>query len=109
MDVSGLLDHLRGPFATTSTVLYDQLFSRMREVDLLVLDDLGSEQSSPWASGKLFQLLDYRYTCRLPTIITADQRTLQSVNERIQSRLIHKSEVRQVTFQSVPDYRLYLL
>ncbi len=109
MTVSDLLDHLRATFAPTSTVLYDQLFSRMREVDLLVLDDLGSEQSSPWASGKLFQLLDYRYTCRLPTIITADQRTLQSVNERIQSRLMDKSVVTQVTFEGVPDYRLYLL
>jgi DNA replication protein DnaC len=109
MTISDLLDHLRATFAPTSTIFYDQLFSRLREVELLVLDDLGSEQSSPWASGKLFQLLDYRYTCRLPTIITAGKRVLQTVDERIQSRLMDKSVVTQVTFDGAPDYRLYRL
>lgn len=109
MTVSDLIDHLRATFAPTSTVLYDQLFSRLREVELLVLDDLGAEQSSPWASGKLFQLLDYRYSCRLPTIITVGQRVLQTVDERIRSRLMDKSIVTQVTFDGAPDYRLYRL
>lgn len=109
MTVSDLLDHLRATFAPTSTVLYDHLFSRLREVGLLVLDDLGSEQNSPWASGKLYQLLDYRYTRRLPTIITAGERVLQSVDERIRSRLMDKSIVAQVTFDRAPDYRPYRL
>ena len=109
MTVSDLLDHLRATFAPTSTVLYDQLFSRLREVELLVLDDLGAEPSSPWATGKLFQLLDYRYTRRLPTIITVGQRVLQTIDERIRSRLMDKSIVTQVTFEGAPDYRLYRL
>jgi DNA replication protein DnaC len=108
MTVSDLLDHLRATFAPTSTMLYDQLFSRLREAELLVLDDLGAVQSSPWAGGKLFQLLDYRYTYRLPTIITADQQVLQTVDERIRSRLMDKSVVTQVTFDGIRDYRLYL-
>src|SRR5581483_8870363 len=47
--VPDLLDHLRAAFAPTATEVYDQLFSKMREAEVLVLDDLGAQQSSPWA------------------------------------------------------------
>ena len=47
--VSDLLDHLRATFVPTSNEVYDQLFQKMREAARLVLDDLGAQQSSPWA------------------------------------------------------------
>ncbi|MGH2479581.1 MAG: ATP-binding protein, partial [Ktedonobacteraceae bacterium] len=65
--VPDLLDHLRAAFAPDSEEIYDQLFARMREAEVLVLDDLGTQQSSPWASEKLFQLLNYRYNSGFPT------------------------------------------
>jgi len=37
---------------------------------LLVLDDLGTQSATPWAEEKLYQLFNYRYNARLPTIIT---------------------------------------
>ena len=40
---------------------------------LLVLDDLGTESASPWAQEKLYQLFNYRYNARLPTVITTAQ------------------------------------
>lgn len=60
MTVPDLLDHLRATFVPTAQVTYDDLFQKMREADLLVLDDLGAEHGSPWASEKLFQLLNFR-------------------------------------------------
>ena len=103
--VPDLLDHLRATFAPTSTVVYDQLFSSMREAELLVLDDLGSEQNSSWASEKLFQLLNYRYNSRFPTVITTNNLRLQSVDERIRSRLMDKSLVTEVMMDKAHDYR----
>jgi DNA replication protein DnaC len=44
--VPDMLDHLRSAFAPTAPVAYDRLFSIVRAADLLVLDDLGAEQSS---------------------------------------------------------------
>jgi len=38
---------------------------------MLVLDDLGTESATPWAKEKLFQLINYRYVARLPTIVTS--------------------------------------
>ena len=103
--VPDLLDHLRATFAPTSPVVYDQLFSSMREAELLVLDDLGSEQNSPWASEKLFQLLNYRYNSRFPTVITTNSMRLQTVDERIRSRLMDRSLVIEVTMDRAQDYR----
>jgi DNA replication protein DnaC len=103
--VPELLAHLRATFAPTSTVVYDQLFSNMREAALLVLDDLGAQQSSPWANEKLFQLLNYRYNFRLPTIVTTNNTGLQGIDERIRSRMTDFSLVTTVTFEGAKDYR----
>jgi DNA replication protein DnaC len=103
--VPDLLDHLRAAFAPTSTEIYDQLFARMREAEMLVLDDLGAQQSSPWANEKLFQLLNYRYNSRFPTVITANSRGLQGIDERIRSRLTDASLVTTVILDRAKDYR----
>jgi DNA replication protein DnaC len=103
--VPDLLDHLRAAFAPNSPELYDQLFAKMREAELLVLDDLGAQQSSPWANEKLFQLLNYRYNMGMPTVITTNLRGLQGVDERIRSRLTDVSLVMTVTLDRARDYR----
>jgi DNA replication protein DnaC len=103
--VPDLLDHLRAAFAPSSNEVYDQLFSRMREAEVLVLDDLGAQQSSPWANEKLFQLLNYRYNSRFPTVITANSRGLQGIDERIRSRLTDASLVTTVIMDRTKDFR----
>ena len=101
--VIDLLEHLKATFAPTSTVVYDKLFSSMREASLLVLDDLGAQQSSPWANEKLFQLLNYRYNLGIPSIITMNNDTY--VEERIRSRMSDFSLVTTVKFDGAQDFR----
>lgn len=103
--VIDLLEHLRATFVPTSTEVYDQLFSKMREAELLILDDLGAQQSSPWANEKLFQLLNYRYNSQFPTIITTNNLDLQGIEERIRSRMTDASLVTIVAFEAAQDYR----
>lgn len=103
--VPDLLDHLRAAFAPESGEVFDQLFSRMREAELLVLDDLGTQQSSPWANEKLFQLLNYRYNSEFPTVITANPRGFQATDERIRSRLSDISLVASLSLERARDYR----
>jgi len=103
--VPDLLAHLRSTFAPTSTEAYDQRFAKMREAELLVLDDLGAHQSSPWASEKLFQLLNYRYNSGYPTVITANRQGLASVDERILSRISDTALVTSVVMNGALDYR----
>ncbi len=104
--VSDLLDHLRATFMPNATEFYDHLFQEMREAELLVLDDLGAQQSSPWANEKLFQLLNYRYNSRFPTIITTNNTGLQGIEDRVRSRIMDVSLVTRITFDQTGDYRL---
>lgn len=104
--VSDLLDHLRATFMPNATEFYDHLFQEMREAELLILDDLGAQQSSPWANEKLFQLLNYRYNSRFPTIITTNNTGLQGIEERIRSRIMDVGLVTTVAFDQTGDYRM---
>ncbi len=84
--VPDLLDHLRSAFSPTSDLQYDELFERVRSAGLLVLDDLGTESATPWAREKLYQIINYRYNYRQPTVITTNRR-LSDIDDRIRSRM----------------------
>jgi DNA replication protein DnaC len=104
--VSDLLDHLRAAFNPSSDITYDSLFNTIREVELLVLDDLGAQKSSPWANEKLFQLINYRYNYRMPTVITTNLTPGQAViDDRIRSRMNDFSFVTLINLDRVRDYR----
>jgi DNA replication protein DnaC len=102
--VPELLDHLRAAFAPSSEMPYDELFDRVRESGLLVLDDLGAENSTAWATEKLFQLMNYRYNYRMPTVVTTNARYLTQIDERLRSRLSDISLVRHCVIKA-QDYR----
>lgn len=102
--VPDLLDHLRSAFAPSSELPYDTLFDKIREAFLVVLDDLGSENSTAWATEKLFQLINYRYNLGYPTVITTNDRLLAHIDERVRSRLADISLVRHVTIKA-QDFR----
>jgi DNA replication protein DnaC len=102
--VPDLLDHLRATFAPSSDMPYDALFDKVRESELLVLDDFGAENSTAWATEKLFQLINYRYNYRMPTVITTNHRLLAQMDERIRSRLSDLGLVRHVVIEAA-DYR----
>lgn len=73
MVVPDLLDHLRATFNPASDITYDDLFDGVRTAPLLILDDLGTQSTSPWAEEKLYQIFNYRYNQRLPTVITTNK------------------------------------
>ena len=101
--VADFLDYLRSAFHPQAQETYDQLFARLRETDVLILDDLGAEQSTPWAQEKLFQLLNHRYNAMAPTMITLNK--LDALDSRILSRLNDKGLVTHIAMTEAGDYR----
>ncbi len=85
--VPDLLDYLRSTFNPSSPVSYDRMFEEIRSVNLLVLDDLGAQNATPWAREKLFQLLNHRYNAELATVITTSA-DLPEIDARIRTRLL---------------------
>ena len=86
MVVPDLLDHLRSTFSPSGDVPYDELFDHIRNAPLLALDDLGTQNASPWAQEKLYQLLNHRFNERLPTVVTTNL-SLDEQDERLRTRL----------------------
>jgi DNA replication protein DnaC len=85
--VPDLLDHLRATFSPSSNTSYDRRFDEIRSAPLLILDDLGTQTTSPWAREKLYQLFNHRYIAELPTVITTAD-TLDEMDARIRSRML---------------------
>lgn len=85
--VPDLMDHLRSAFAPGATEGYDERFEEIRNAQLLVLDDLGTENATPWAQEKLYQIINHRYIERLPTVITTNV-DLRKIDDRIASRML---------------------
>jgi DNA replication protein DnaC len=98
-----LLDYLRAAFGPSSETSYDQRFEQVRNAPLLVLDDLGTQSNSEWAQEKLYQIFNYRYNNRLPTIITTNEE-LETIEIRIRSRMVDPSLVQIITILA-PDFR----
>jgi DNA replication protein DnaC len=100
--VPDLLDHLRAAFGPGSTTTFDRRFDEIKTASLLVLDDLGTQSATPWAQEKLFQIFDYRYNARLPTVITMGQDI--DLDPRLRTRLLD-TRLCQVWEITAPSYR----
>jgi DNA replication protein DnaC len=102
--VPDLLDHLRATFGPSSEVEYDDRFETIREVPLLILDDLGTENATSWAREKLFQIINYRYNDALPTVITSNRKP-EDIDPRIFSRMSDRALCEEITLIEAGDYR----
>jgi DNA replication protein DnaC len=101
--VPDLLDFLRATFAPDSEVSFDERLQQIKTASLLILDDFGTESGTPWAQEKLFQILNYRYNSRLPTVITTNYE-LEEIELRVRSRLVDPGLVQIITILA-PDFR----
>ena len=84
VNVPDMLDDLRAGFRDDS---YEDRFDRYRDVALLVLDDLGAQNGTPWAHEKLYQLLDKRGRERMETVVTTNMRP-DAMPPRIADRIL---------------------
>jgi DNA replication protein DnaC len=101
--VPDLLDHLRATFNPASGQRYDKLFDEIKTAALLVLDDLGTESATPWAREKLYQLFNYRYNARLPTVITTAT-PVDEIDPRLATRMLDGSRCTFFLIEA-PSYR----
>jgi DNA replication protein DnaC len=100
--VPDLLDSLRFAYNDPETT-FEQRFEDIRGANLLVMDDFGTQNATPWAQEKLFQIINYRYINKLPTVITTNL-ILDEIESRIRSRLQDSDFVKYVRI-TAPDYR----
>jgi len=85
-----LLRQIRRTFDAGSGSHVD-LFGQLVAVDLLHIDDIGAEQTTPWVLEELYSIVNARYEERRSMVITTnilDRETLWAqISERTVSRL----------------------
>ncbi|MFC2007087.1 ATP-binding protein [Chloroflexota bacterium] len=92
--IPDLLDRIRATFNPEDEIPYDEYFNNVRDAQLLVLDDLGTQTGTAWAKEKLDQLFIYRFNNELSTVIATNLH-IEQLDERLQTRLAN-SELCQV-------------
>jgi DNA replication protein DnaC len=89
----GLLSQIRKTFDTGS---HNDLLERLTAVDLLHIDDIGAEQTTPWVLEELYSIINSRYEEQRSVVVTTnilDRDTLcQQITERTVSRLTEMCE-----------------
>ena len=91
-----LLNEIRRTYDEGSDSSYVQLLDRLAEVDLLHVDDLGAEKSSPWVLEQLYAIVNSRYEGERAMVITTNldrDRLVEQIGERTVSRLEEMCEV----------------
>ncbi len=102
LTVPDLLDTLRFAYNDEDTS-FEERFDQIRNAKLLVLDDFGTQNATGWAQEKLFQIVNYRYINKLPTVVTTNL-ALDEIEARIRSRLADPELVTQVRINAF-DFR----
>jgi DNA replication protein DnaC len=102
LTVPDLLDWLRFSYDSPEAT-FEQRFDEIRNISLLVLDDLGTQNATPWAQEKLYQIINHRYTAKLPMVVTTNL-DLDEIDGRIRSRLQDPELVTPVKINA-PDFR----
>ena len=102
LTVPDLLDWLRYSYSGHEAT-FEERFEEIREVSLLILDDFGTQNATPWAQEKIFQIMNHRYINQLPTVVTSNM-LINDFDGRIRSRL-QDPELVTVVKILAPDYR----
>lgn len=90
--VPDLLDELRQGFRGEGDRSYEARWRFFRNVPLLALDDLGTENKTPWVQERLDTLIDYRLRQGL-ALVVATNTPMEDLPFRIRSRLEREGRV----------------
>ena len=91
-----LLAQIRTTFDDDRGNTYVGLLDRLTSVDLLHIDDVGAEKTSPWVLEQLYAIVNARYEEERSVVITTNlerDELAEQINERTVSRLEEMCEV----------------
>ena len=91
-DFRSLLVDLKSSYETK--VSSSEILDNVRKAPLLVLDDVGAERNTDWAKDILSEIINYRYTNSLPTIITTNLRFDDSTGDSFAEKFDERTESR---------------
>ncbi len=83
--INALLDRIKETYNKWGTEGEQTILRSLANAELLILDDLGTEQDTPWSRTQIYNIIDSRYRNELPTIITINL-SLNDIEKRYGKR-----------------------
>ena len=74
VELTALVHEIQGTFDPRTPGSKSQILDPLLDADVLVLDELGSQKTTPWVQDLLYLLINHRYTRRRPTLFTTNFR-----------------------------------
>lgn len=74
VDFTSLIHQIQSTFDAGAEASKSEVLEPVIGAEVLVLDELGVQKPTPWASDVLYLILNTRYSRRLPTIFTSNYR-----------------------------------
>ena len=104
------LDRLRSTYGDDATETYEQVFNPQKHVDLLILDDVGTERQTPYATEQLTKVIEARYNRTTEGVVAIstnhDQNQLaKHTHPRLVDRLFAYKTHARVAFLGGQSYR----
>lgn len=89
VNINSLLSRIRQTYNTYGREVEEDVLRGFDNADLLIIDDLGTEQSTDWAKSKIYSIIDKRYRSKLPLIITTNF-TLEELEDKYEKRTVDR-------------------
>jgi DNA replication protein DnaC len=89
--VPRLLAEIRTTFDQASERSYVDLLDKLTQIDLLHLDDLGAEKTSPWVLEQLYTIINGRYEDQRAMLVTTNL-SRDEIVEQIGARTVSRLE-----------------
>ena len=87
-----LLAEIRTTFEDDARQSYTVLLDKLTEVDLLHIDDVGAEKTSPWVLEQLYAIVNARYEEERSIVITTNLSEREELVEQITDRTVSRLE-----------------
>ena len=72
VSINKMLERIKETYSSYGKEGEETVLKSLSNADLLIIDDLGTEQKNEWSSAKIYNIMDSRYRNGLPTIITTN-------------------------------------
>lgn len=90
----GLLGRIKESYKKYGNEGEATIINSLRNASLLILDDLGAENSTPWAKEKIYEIIDARNRDEKPIIITTNLSLNQLKSKMTSSDGVHRTHDR---------------
>ncbi|HMJ33813.1 MAG TPA: ATP-binding protein [Baekduia sp.] len=87
-----LLAEIRRTFDEGSPITQTQLIDQLTAVDLLHIDDVGAESTSPWVLEQLYAIVNARYEAKKAIVVTTNLNEREELAEQIGARTVSRLE-----------------